>query len=321
MPARTRAPALATVSTAADSSDAVIPNFEPPRPPPGRDGSPARPLDSAGRGRRAGELAAATRAMSHQRLRLVAQFDRDPPDRVARGSRSNGGAEIRVGLADALERDPAVRDAGRRAIAHSPRETTFASKPRSQTRATIPVMSLALSENARSQGSGNAARTSVAICSRVAEIRDRTGVPNRRAASLSAGARRSNAPPSSDDEATTSIEHAEDGRDDADHDRAEQCPHERVGGEFGGKPPIVKSILNWSERNATSRSSSGVQDERERPTVSSVIGNESALRIGFMYAVDQGEDQRDGDELPPVVAAAELDLGHDQDRGRPQRRR
>jgi hypothetical protein len=48
----------------------------------------------------------------HERLRLIRRFDRDPPDRVADGRRSNGRPEVRVGLADALERDAAVRDAG-----------------------------------------------------------------------------------------------------------------------------------------------------------------------------------------------------------------
>jgi hypothetical protein len=49
---------------------------------------------------------------AHQRLGLVGRFNRDPSDRVPRGGRSNGGPEVRVGLAYALERDPAVRDAG-----------------------------------------------------------------------------------------------------------------------------------------------------------------------------------------------------------------
>ena len=50
----------------------------------------------------------------------------------------------------------------RRAIAHSPRETTFAPNPREVTSATISGTSLALTEYWRTHGSGNASRTTVA---------------------------------------------------------------------------------------------------------------------------------------------------------------
>ncbi len=55
-----------------------------------------------------------------------------------------------------------------RATAHSPRDTTLASKPSAATRATIGATSLAFTENARIHGSGNAARTAAALASRVA---------------------------------------------------------------------------------------------------------------------------------------------------------
>jgi hypothetical protein len=50
---------------------------------------------------------------------------------------------------------------------------------------------------------------------------------------------------------------------------------------FGGKPPIVKFTPTLSDRNATSSSSSALSTSENRPTVRSVIGNDSALRIGF----------------------------------------
>ena len=56
----------------------------------------------------------------------------------------------------------------RRAIAHSPRDTTLAPKPRAVTSATISGMSLALTEYWRIHGSGKASRTAAAARSSVA---------------------------------------------------------------------------------------------------------------------------------------------------------
>ena len=56
----------------------------------------------------------------------------------------------------------------RRAIAHSPRDTTLAPKPRAVTSATISGMSLALTEYWRIHGSGKASRTVAAARSSVA---------------------------------------------------------------------------------------------------------------------------------------------------------
>src|SRR4051794_6242993 len=77
----------------------------------------------------------------------------------------------------------------RRATAHSPRETTFAPTPLRVTSPTIAGTSFALSENWRSHGSGNASARRAAAASSVAVSVTWMGVPNRRAASRSAGAR------------------------------------------------------------------------------------------------------------------------------------
>ena len=75
---------------------------------------------------------------------------------VPRCGRAHGAPQVGVGLADALERDPVVGDARRRATAHSPRDTTLAPKPRAATSATIAGTSLALTEYWRIHGSGKA---------------------------------------------------------------------------------------------------------------------------------------------------------------------
>ena len=54
----------------------------------------------------------------------------------------------------------------RRAAAHSPDETTFAASPAAPSRAMIAGTSLALTEYARSHGSGKASRSSAAAASR-----------------------------------------------------------------------------------------------------------------------------------------------------------
>ena len=56
-----------------------------------------------------------------QRGGLLGALDGHPAERVAVRSRPDRGPEVGVGLADALERDPIVPDAGPRAAAHSPR--------------------------------------------------------------------------------------------------------------------------------------------------------------------------------------------------------
>jgi len=71
----------------------------------------------------------------------------------------------------------------RRAIAHSPLDTTFAPRPRACTIPTIAATSFALSENWRTIGSGKAAASSRVDASSVAMSVTNSGVPNRRAAS------------------------------------------------------------------------------------------------------------------------------------------
>ena len=56
----------------------------------------------------------------------------------------------------------------RRAAAHSPDETTFAPSPAAPSLAMIAGTSLALTEKARSHGSGNASRSAAAAASRAA---------------------------------------------------------------------------------------------------------------------------------------------------------
>jgi hypothetical protein len=51
---------------------------------------------------------------SRQDRELVDRLDRDPEQRLAGTCRPHGRPQVRIGLADALERDPAVGDAGPR---------------------------------------------------------------------------------------------------------------------------------------------------------------------------------------------------------------
>ena len=71
----------------------------------------------------------------------------------------------------------------RRAIAHSPPDTTFAPRPNPCSTATTPETSFALTENWRMIGSGNATASSAAAARRTATSVTNSGVPNRRAAS------------------------------------------------------------------------------------------------------------------------------------------
>ena len=76
----------------------------------------------------------------------------------------------------------------RRAIAHSPPETTFAPRPNPCRTVTTPATSFALTENWRMIGSGNATASSAAAERRTATSVTNSGVPNRRAASRSPSA-------------------------------------------------------------------------------------------------------------------------------------
>ena len=73
-----------------------------------------------------------------------------------------------------------------RATAHSPEETTFAPSPVEARRATTAGTSFALSENARSHGSGKASRSSAAAAPSSATDVTYKGVPYLRAAARSA---------------------------------------------------------------------------------------------------------------------------------------
>ena len=159
-------------STAADSSSAVIPNFDAA----GADRQPAaasraRPPGSAGRGRRA----RAARPPEHARAAIRTSASASSSDSIAThrsGAPSRAARTAARRSASVLPTPSSViRSFGRparRATAHSPRETTLASKPSAATAATIAATSLALTEYARSHGSGNAARTRSAAASSVA---------------------------------------------------------------------------------------------------------------------------------------------------------
>ena len=124
-------------STVSVSSVSVIPNFEAPAP----TASPAwvSGVDvrvECGRARRAGRSPAPPRPgrrprRAHQTRQLVRRLDGDPRERAPRPARARTAApRSRVGLADALQRDRGIQRPARRAIAHSPAETTFAPSPR-----------------------------------------------------------------------------------------------------------------------------------------------------------------------------------------------
>ncbi len=173
-------PPLASMASAISVS--VIPNLD----------VPAPTANSA-------RVSGATSGLSRYRT----SSRRPPPARrtsLASAAASSGDsiATQRSGVPDAAARTAARRSAGvlpmpsseirssampaRRASVHSPRETTFAPKPRVATALMTAGTSLALTEYCRTHGSGKASRTADAAPSRVARSVTKTGVPNRRAA-------------------------------------------------------------------------------------------------------------------------------------------
>ena len=145
-------------------SISVIPNLEPPAP----TASPAcvsgatsglsRYRTSSG-----GERRAVARA-ARQRRRLLGRLERRSSGAARRRAAArDGGAQVGVGLADPLERDPLVRDAGPCARPPTRRARRRSRRSRAGAAAAMTAgTSLALTENWRSHGSGNAARRSAA---------------------------------------------------------------------------------------------------------------------------------------------------------------
>ena len=105
-------------STAAVSSVSVIPNFEPPAPDGQRRlGLGVRRRGSAGTrtsiGGRPARPRPARQGPDRERVGLVGRLERDPQQGVPGDDGPDRRVEVGVGLADALEADPGVRDAGR----------------------------------------------------------------------------------------------------------------------------------------------------------------------------------------------------------------
>ena len=166
MPRARSGPFPGSPARAAVSSVSVIPNFDDLRP-------TARPAWVSG----------ATSGLSRSRMSRRGRPPRPRPARAASDTSASSSSGLstatqRSGLPAAAARTAARRSAGdlptpsrvirafgrpaARAAAHSPEDTAFASRPRSARRPTTAGTSLALSEKARSQGSGKAARSSVA---------------------------------------------------------------------------------------------------------------------------------------------------------------
>ena len=134
-------PSSGSPATAPVSSVSVMPNFEDPRP-------TARPAWVSGvtsglrrnRTSRGGWLrlpSPARRGDRGQLRQLVGALDRDPAKRRAVGRRPDGGPQVRRRLADPLERDPVVRDAGRarrRPLAATRRRSRPGRRPRAARR-------------------------------------------------------------------------------------------------------------------------------------------------------------------------------------------
>ena len=161
-------------SRAAASSASVIPNLELPLP----TASPAcvsgvtsglsrnRTVDRRA-GRRARD-APVERGRRGPRARRPTR--RRPSQRLAVGGRPDGRPQVRLGLADPLERDRRVRQPGLPArAAHSPRETTFAPTRRrpSRRRRRSPATSLALTRVLADPRIGERRRQSSAPAARV----------------------------------------------------------------------------------------------------------------------------------------------------------
>ena len=219
-------------SMAAAISVSVMPNLAAPRPDGeagerlGRDVrvEPVEDVErrraGAGRARSASAAASSGDSMAIQRSGCpsAAAADRGP--------------QVGVGLADALERDPVVRDAGRGRRAHSPRDTTFAPKPRGGDRGDDRRDVVGLDRELRgATGRGRRRATSRPPPASVARSVTRRRRPNRRprgrasargASTRSGVVRRRGA---------VLDDQPDDRRDDADDDRADERGDERVGGE------------------------------------------------------------------------------------------
>ena len=122
----------ATRSTVDVSSVSVMPNFEPAAP----TASPAAVSGTTAGLRRnstssGGRSAVPSRARRAMAIRASASSgDRSRARPEAPRPLAHRAPQVGVGLADPLDRDPVVRDARARAIAHSPPDTTFAPRPK-----------------------------------------------------------------------------------------------------------------------------------------------------------------------------------------------
>ena len=183
--ARRRHPA--TRSTVDVSSVSVMPNFAPAAP-------TARPAAVSGTtaGLRRNSTSSGGRSAVPRRARRAMAISASASSGDSIASQAGGvpAAVCRTARRRSASVLPipsiVIRSCGtpaRRAIAHSPPDTTFAPRPNPCRTATTPATSFALTENWRMIGSGNATASSVAADRRTVTSVMNSGVPNRRAAS------------------------------------------------------------------------------------------------------------------------------------------
>ena len=234
------------------SSVSVIPNLDAPGPTASPRGSPGARPGSAGAARRAAAAAASEPGPPRERRRAPASSSGLSTATHRSGCPLDGGPdrrpEIGVGLADALQRDPFVRHA--RPPARPPTRPT---RPRSRparaaaSRATTAGTSLALSEKARSHGSGKASRSSASAASSSAG----TDVTYEACRTAAAAARRHRRLPAHADSPWPSRsagrrsvldDQPDDRGDEPEQDRRDDRADDRVGREPAGRPAADREV-------------------------------------------------------------------------------
>src|SRR3954451_21055682 len=202
-----------------------------------------------------------------------------------------------------------------RATAHSPRDTTFAPRPSAPSRATTAGTSLALSENARSHGSGNAACSSAAAASSAGTEVTWTGVPKRRAASARIPSGRAG-------RATASVvdHEPDDRRHDRQHDGPDERRDERVEAEplVGEPADRERDVEQVAGHPGHQQEQGGVDHEAEQPERHGGDREREQLHDRLDDAVHDAEHDRDQEQLGDGAAEVDLreEVRHDRERDR-----
>src|SRR5262249_15051373 len=201
-----------------------------------------------------------------------------------------------------------------RAIAHSPRETTFAPRPAAPKRRTTPATSFALTEYWRIHGSGKAAASSLAAASTAAWSVTWTGVPTRRAAARSASAIAG-----SGSAGSVVDEEPDDRADDAEHDRADQRPDESIEGEVGREAVDREMDVHLVGQPGDQQQHRRIDHEGEQAKGGQPDRQRQQLDDRLDQTVDHACDHRQQDQAGDVALVLDVRLeqvGHGGERDR-----